>query len=112
MKAHYRTRDGRVTIEVEGESIKDVFKKIASVQEAFEADADCGCCKSTSLRLKHRVAGEFDFYEMACLDCNARLQLGQTKVGGNLFPKRKDDTGNWLPDRGWAKWVGTKERGR
>lgn len=43
MKAHYRTRNGRMTFEVESESQKGIFRGIAELQAVFEADWKCGC---------------------------------------------------------------------
>jgi hypothetical protein len=48
-----------------------------------------------------------DYFEIRCADCGAILAFGQHKKGVTLFPKRKDDDGNYLPNRGWHKW--TKE---
>ena len=45
-----------------------------------------------------------DYYEMRCLSCGAALSYGQHKKGGTLFPKRKDENGNWLDNGGWQKW--------
>jgi hypothetical protein len=38
------------------------------------------------------------------MKCGARLSFGVHKKGGGLFPKRKDNEGNWLSDNGWVKW--------
>jgi hypothetical protein len=105
MKAHYKTSNGRMTFEVEGESPKALFKKIALVQEIFESDTECGCCKSVHIRLRSRQVDDFEFFELSCTECFARMQFGQNKKGGGLFPKRKDEDGNWLPNHGWSKYV-------
>ena len=34
----------------------------------------------------------------------AALSFGQHKKGDTLFPKRKDEKGNWLENGGWHKW--------
>ena len=54
MKAHYKTRSGRITFEVEGQTPKDLFKAIAEFQEIFESDSACGCCQSTRSRSSSR----------------------------------------------------------
>ncbi len=105
MKAHYRTANGRLTIELQGETDKTLYANLAHIQEIFEAESECGCCKSKSLRYVCRQVDDFSFYELSCLECNARFQFGQKKVGGDLFPKRKDDAGNPLPNRGWARYT-------
>jgi hypothetical protein len=109
MKATYTSQDGRLIFEIEAESPKAAFMKIATLQEIFEADNACGCCHSVNIHLKHRVTEEdYHYYELAC-DCGARLQFGQTKKGGLLFAKRRDDDGHDLPDRGWAVWKPQRE---
>jgi cbb3-type cytochrome oxidase cytochrome c subunit len=104
MKAHYRTSNGRITVEVDGENIKDVFRKIAAAQEVFEAEKCCGLCKSQEIRFQHRKVEKFDYYELICRSCFACFRFGQRQEGGDLFPKRKGDDGAWLPDGGWARW--------
>lgn len=106
MKAHYRTRNGQLTIEVNGEFVKDIVKQVAMVQEVFEAESACGCCNSANIRFQSRTANGNDFYEMSCNDCGARFEFGQHKQGGTLFPKRKGEGNKMLPNRGWAKWEG------
>ena len=105
MKAHYRTANGRITFEVQAETVKALFKEIAGIQEVFDADTDCGCCKSSAIHFQARQVDNYDFYELVCLDCRARFQFGQAKKGGALFPKRKDEDGKLLPNRGWSKFV-------
>jgi len=98
--------------EVAGETIRDVFKAIAGVQDVFEADRTCGVCGGQELVLQHRLVGDYEYFELACrtLDdrerkCNARLAFGQSKKGGGLFPKRKGDDDAWLPNRGWSRYT-------
>ncbi len=102
MKAHFKTPGGRLTFEVEGETIKDLFQEIANLQEVFEADTTCGCCNSTNIKYNFRVADSFSFYELKCQEekCGAAFSFGQNKNGVDLFPKRTSD-GAALPNRGW-----------
>lgn len=104
MKAHYNTADGRIGFEITGDTVKALFKEIAAIQEVFDAESSCGCCGKTNLRFLARKVDKFDFYELACQDCHARFAFGQNLEGGALFPKRKDKDGEWLPNRGWAKF--------
>lgn len=90
---------GGVTITAEGEA-KEIFAELASAAEVFGQNV-CGSCGS---ELTVPVVREVDgntYYEMRCTSCNCTLGFGQTKVGGKLFPRRKDKAGNWLPQRGW-----------
>lgn len=106
MKAQYKTTNGRLMFEVQGESAKDVFRELASIQEVFDSEQSCGCCGGKDLRFLARKVDDYDFYELSCSnsECRARFAFGQAKKGGALFPKRKDEDGNWLPNRGWSKY--------
>jgi hypothetical protein len=101
VKANYKTANGRLTFEVSGETVKDIFMQVALVQEVFDADQECGCCKSKNLRFQFRQVESFKFYELACGDCRARMSFGQSKDQVHLFPKRKGEDGRWLENRGW-----------
>ena len=104
MKAHYKTKNGRITFEVEGELIKDIFEKIAQLQDIFESEQECGLCGSDSTRLVARENDGHKYHELRCLDCGGQFSFGQLRNGGDLFPRRKDKDGNWLPDHGWSKY--------
>lgn len=108
MKLKYTTSNGKISVEFDGESQKDLFGQIASFQEVFE-EIKCGKCGSENLKFVVRTVEENDYYELRCLDCGARLHFGVHKKGGGLFPKRKDKD-DWLPNRGWVKW--NKETGK
>lgn len=98
MKAHYRTRNGRIVFEIEAQTQKGLFREVAMLQDVFEADENCGACGSTNVRLQYRCIDANDYYSMACCDCGAELRFGQHKQGGTLFAKRTDG------ERGWKKY--------
>ncbi len=102
MKVKYKVGD-KLEFELEGAGQKEIFKELATIQEIF-AEEKCGLCGSTNLRFVVRNVDSNDYYELRCADCGAVLAFGQHKKGGTLFPKRKDDEGNWLQNRGWHKW--------
>jgi hypothetical protein len=104
MEATYRTANGRLTFRVSGEDVKGVFSQIAELQEIFESDTECGCCHSTELHYSARVVEDYRFYELECVACGAQMQFGQRKKGGGLFPKRRDDDGKPMANRGWFKF--------
>jgi hypothetical protein len=106
MKAHYTAANGRLTIEVEGADVKAVFEGVAQAQEIFDAQHQCGCCKSKYIRYGFRQVDSYKFYELRCNSCGAAFSFGQKKEGGALFPKRKDEDNNPLPDHGWLKYEG------
>jgi hypothetical protein len=103
MELQYRTRNGRLLLKMTGESQKDLFRWLATMQEVFEAEANCGCCKSEAIRFHVRTVDAFDFFELVCA-CGARFEFGQHRNGTSLFPKRRDEHGALLPDRGWKVW--------
>lgn len=104
VKANYKTRNGQILCEVQGETVKDLFRGISQAQEVFESANACGACQSNAIRFIHRVVDDNEYFELGCADCFARLQFGQHKKGGTLFPKRKDEANNWLPNGGWQKY--------
>ena len=101
MKVTYQ--EGRLSVELECDSQKELFTQLASFQEVF-SENKCGKCGSENLRFVVRENDGNEYYELRCLDCGAKLAFGVMKKGGGLFPRRKDSDGNWLPDRGWTKW--------
>lgn len=105
MEAHYRAFQGRLVIKVEGESIQDLFEKIGPVAEALDGDQCCGKCQSPQIYPRARKAQEFTYYEIVCSECGAKLSFGQHKKGGTMWPKREDDNGNKLDNRGWRIYL-------
>lgn len=108
MKAHFKNRTGRLVVEVEGANVKELFERIAEVQEILDADSNCGACGSEHIKFRVRHAESFVYYELHCEQCNAALAFGQRKNGIELFPKRKDDDQE-LENRGWRRYLPKKE---
>ncbi len=108
MKARYRTKSGNLEIEIEGSTVKELFGAVAELSEVFN-EIKCGLCQSDDIRQRVRTVEDDNYYEYHCEKCNARLELGQNKKGGGLYPKRKTADGKFdTKSRGWAKWDGTK----
>lgn len=104
MKVRYNSINGRLSVELEGDSQKEIFGELAAFQEVFE-HARCGKCNQPNVKFVVRNVDDNDFYEMHCLDCRARLSFGQHKKGGSLFPSKKDKEGKWLPNNGWTVYT-------
>tara|TARA_S200002703_G_scaffold20667_5_gene17031 strand:- start:18403 stop:18735 length:333 start_codon:yes stop_codon:yes gene_type:complete len=102
MKVLFKPSD-KLTFEIEGAGQKEIFKGLAMVQEVF-SEAKCGVCGSENIKFVVRTVEGNDYYELRCMDCGAALSFGQHKKGDTLFPKRKDEKGNWLENGGWHKW--------
>ena len=49
MKVNYKTINGRLSVELEGDSQRDIFQEIARFQEVFE-ETVCGKCGSDNIR--------------------------------------------------------------
>lgn len=116
MEAQFRTRNGSLFIKFEAPNMKDLFEQLARNQEVFDADTACGCCHKTNLRFRVREVTAsakggklFKYFELVCLDCHARLQYGQSNDQVSLFPKRRDEEGNYLPNNGWARYTPKSE---
>jgi len=116
MKATFATP--LVSFELEAGTPAELFKLLADTQEVF-GERECGACKKTNLRFAVRTVNGDDYYEYQCLDCSARLSLGQSKAKkGHLFPIRKL-TAQGKPSRkegtydskgkGWTKYRGEPE---
>lgn len=102
MKLIYKATD-KLEFEVEGTGQKEIFKELATIQEIF-GEEKCGACGHDSIKFVVRNVEDNDYYELRCNNCKHVLGFGQHKKGGTLFPKRKDDQGNYLPNNGWHKW--------
>lgn len=109
MEFHYRAFNGRLVIKGEGSSIKDLFEQIGPIAEVLDADQCCGKCQSVMIYPRAREAKKADgktvtYYELVCGECGAKLSFGQHSEGGTLWPKRVDENGNQLENRGWRKY--------
>ena len=107
MKVTYKAND-KLQFELEGSGQKEVFKELSLIQEIFSEDK-CGACGKNNFKFVVRNVDSNDYYELRCNECSAVLSFGQHKKGGTLFPKRKDDEGNYLPNKGWYKYQNVKK---
>jgi hypothetical protein len=112
MEAQYKTRSGRLFVKVQAEKEKDLFRQLATVQEVFDAETQCGCCNSENIRFQVRSVESMEFFEIICIACGAKFEFGQHKNGAGLFPKRRSERGDPLPNNGWKKWKAEFSGGR
>ena len=107
MLARFTNFNSSLTFEIDGDGPKKIFRELAAIQEVFDSERRCGVCQSEGIRYQFRQVDKFDFFELVCRapGCRARFAFGQAKEGGALFPKRKDEDGNWIPNGGWVKYV-------
>ena len=114
MKVHYKSANGRLTFELEGQGVKEIWDGISDIQDCFESPVaqKCGLCGGTDLRFRHRKVDRFDYREISCTaqGCRGKLEFGQTQEGGRLFARRKDEAGNFIPNNGWVKWDPNKSK--
>jgi hypothetical protein len=113
VEAQYKTANGRIVFKIEGGNQKAIFEGIANLQEVFESEDKCGLCGYTAIRFRVREVTKgsktYKYFELTCPSCYGRFDFGQAQVGETLFPKRKDENGNWLPSRGWYKYQAKTE---
>ncbi|NHZ85786.1 MAG: hypothetical protein GWP19_07885 [Planctomycetia bacterium] len=78
---------GNSQLEFEGTEATEVLKDAA----AFTQVKSCGICKNDNIALNYRdvtakqgknIGKHYDFYEAICLDCRAKMKLGQYLQGG------------------------------
>lgn len=115
MIAKFMTRNKQITFEIEADTQVELFQEIASLQEVFDTESTCGICDS-QVRFLHRQSTKgtktYHFHELVCTNpsCRARFEFGQAMEGGALFPKRKDNDGNWKPNRGWERYSASSQK--
>lgn len=97
MKVRYQVNNALV-FEVEAETTKELFRSLADIQEAFEADKSCGLCNGP-IQFRVRTINKNEFFELVCRNCQGTLPLGQTKDGERVYPKHKPGAKN----RGWEE---------
>lgn len=101
-----KMKAGNLVFELDATDEKQLFTKLGHLQEIF--DQTCGKCGSQDIQWVTRVVESgkksYTYFEARCKSCRAKLSFGVRQEGGELFPKRKDDEGNYLPDSGWLKW--------
>lgn len=107
---------GRFTLSGDGENIKEAMKSLSdSGGLEFLSEKKCGVCGCSELFPSVREVldpsdkkgkSTYTYYELACGNkkCWAKLSLGQKKSGDQLFPKRKSEDGEYLPNNGWIKY--------
>lgn len=110
MSAKIRMKIGEAWVEVDAATAMDAVKLISPYYELL-GQRECGVCGSPNVGLNHRVSGGYDFYGVKCFSCGARLDFGQQRDGGGLFPKRKLPSGEYDKEhQGWYRWQDRKDR--
>lgn len=104
MQLTAQTHNGRMSAVLEGETVADVFRKVAEFHDVFEVANACGKCNKDNIKFQVRNVDDNDYFELVCLDCWAKFQFGQHKKGGGLFPKRKDSEGKIRGTNGWTRY--------
>lgn len=91
MKIRFKKKVGSIEFEIEEEAANQAA--IFDVVEFWSSLPESAPNGSTDLRFAHRVADEFDFYEIVSEKEGKRFCFGQRKKGdGVLFPKGWQDT--------------------
>jgi len=88
MKVNYTTSNGRINVEIEGDTQVEIFQQLGNFQEIF-AETECGKCESENVRFQVRNVDDNLYYELRCMDCGAKLAFGVMKKGGRLSPNAR-----------------------
>ena len=117
------TRDygNGIVVEVEGKSVKELWKDLAACDDAFAntvcaAKIDGKVVKSEKVHFVHRVVDDNDYYEQVCVDTTPeayvlrgyKRRFGQHKKHPTLFPKDSAadvPAGEIAGLAGWSKYV-------
>lgn len=96
---------GKMIFNVQWSTEKDLWKKLAKLEEVF-GNQICGACQSDTSFTIRTVDGD-DYYEIKCKnpECNCKLSYGQNKKGDTLYAKRKNKAGEILGTDGWHVYV-------
>jgi hypothetical protein len=106
-----------IVVSEDCESDSAMFEFIHHMQELFD-NSTCSRNGETSSQVRVNVRTDGDenkYYEMVCFDprkpeCHyAKRKFGVNKKGGGLFPKNKDEEGNWKPWTRYNKETGKEE---
>ena len=85
MKAEFKV--GNLTLVAEGTTPEGIFKELALLQATFE-DSVCGKCRDSNLQYVVRNQDGFEFLELRCKKCGAKLSFGKGKEDKELYPRR------------------------
>jgi hypothetical protein len=98
-------------VEVDGDSVADVFEALACLENIFAGHETCGLCQKTGVRYECQQDKEGNkYYKAVCVACGAEFRFGVRRQDGQLFPQLKDKDGNFKPNGGWAKWVQNQQQ--
>ena len=61
MKVNYTTSNGRISVEIEGDTQVEIFQQLANFQEIF-AETTCGKCESENIRFQVRNVDDNLYY--------------------------------------------------
>lgn len=73
---------GSLPVQVDADSIKELFQQVSMFAET---PCECGKCGSKELAPRHRNVEENDFYELFCQECRATFPFGAHKKADTLF---------------------------
>ena len=85
MKAQLHVPLGSKKLVVEGQGTQQQVMQILSFWSTLPEK--CGKCDSPNIELSYRKPKGYDYYGLRCAECNASINFGQAKEGGNFFIK-------------------------
>ena len=63
MKVNYTTKSGRVSVELNGDTQREIFEQLSSFQEVFD-ETVCGKCGGDDIRFVVRNVDDNLYYEL------------------------------------------------
>lgn len=102
MKVTYTA--GRITFEADLKSRAEAFEWVSKIMEIFTGEP-CGLCGCKDTHPTVRHAKGYAFYEMVCEAPSCGAKLGYFKKDDMFFASRQNKERQWLPNKGWSKYV-------
>lgn len=102
MKVQFKLND-QFTFELEGNTTKDIFKRVAEVTDVFDNPPSNGGKPRYVVRKVSKDKKNYEYFEAVDQKTRGRLAYGVYEDGSGLFPKRFDkDKKEWIENNGYV----------
>jgi hypothetical protein len=111
MEYEYTTLNGRLKVNFEGKTTKELVQSLAAIQAVCE-QPPCSNCGNADFVFVHRLVDGDPYHELKCKKCHWKLGFSIPKKGdGNLYPRWKNQaTGQKIGPKGDGWHFYEKER--
>ncbi len=80
-----------ISVVAEADEFTELFRQLAALEETF-GEEKCAKCQSDNLRYVRRETKDgddvYEYFELRCNKCKAKLTYGVNKKEGTIYPKR------------------------